>query len=40
MCGLQESQVAEVISHVDFDYSTISNDVCLLRLAEPFDLGK
>jgi hypothetical protein len=32
--------VAEIISHEDFDYSTISNDVCLLRVTEPFVLGE
>lgn len=35
----QRRDVAEIISHEDFDYSTISNDVCLLRLAEPFELN-
>ncbi len=38
--NFQRRDVAEIISHEDFDYSTISNDVCLLRLAEPFELNE
>jgi len=35
----QEREVSRVILHEDFDYGTISNDVCLLELAQPFELG-
>lgn len=35
----QERDVSEIIVHESFDYSTISNDICILKLSRPLELG-
>jgi len=35
----QRVNVAKILAHEDYDSSTISNDICLLKLSEPLDLS-